>query len=397
MSYLRHLRIVSLLTVTAMIFPAGAAAQAPIEPGQLPGRTSFYCLWRGTPTGEIRKNNSLYALWDEPELAAARASLLETFLNDKEKQKTKPAISEGELAQYLTLLDNAFVIGNVRRAEAHAATKGSAAKAAPEWNGMFFVYDRTGKEELLSKAVLQMRGTEKDIPKLTPMTLAGISALKVERKSGSSYWAEFGKYAVGAGEQSVFEEIVNLANGKRGGGELGETAAFQEAQPVLKGGVVEFFLNVSSVVGLALDSPGSSAAMVKPMLTALKLESIHSVAGHISLEGAKTRMSGAILGDTAPGGLFDIWADGQAKPVTLGYLSPDTIYYGESEFNLPGMYAILKRAMGQMGGASSKGTNPIEAEAETRIGMPLPEALGLATGEFAYIPTSPILDENQKI
>src|ERR1700740_3648092 len=344
---MRHLllfRRISLLIVATVTFSALGAAQAPVEPGQLPSRTSFYVLWRGMPTGKNRKNNSLYALGDDPEFGTARGSLFELLLNEKKIEKNKPMVSREEFTQYLSLLDNAFVVGYVRRPEAHATAKSTAAKAAqaPAWNGMFFVYDRTGKEELLSKAVVQMRGTEKEIPKLTTVTLAGVSALKVERKNGTTYWAEFGKYAVAASDQSVFEEILNTVNGKPGSATLSQSAAFQEAKPLLNGGVVEFFLNISSVAKLALDSMSGSPMAATPVVTALKLDSVHSVAGHMSLEGAKTRMQAAILGDTSSGGLFDIWAEGQANPVSLGYLSPDTINYGESQFNLPGIYAMVK-------------------------------------------------------
>jgi hypothetical protein len=399
---MRHLllfRRISLLIVATVTFSTLGAAQAPVEPGQLPSRTSFYVLWRGMPTGDIRKNNSLYALWDDPEFGTARGSLFELLLNEKKIEKNKPMVSREEFTQYLSLLDNAFVVGYVRRPEAHATAKSPAAKAAqaPAWNGMFFVYDRTGKEELLSKAVLQMRGTEKEIPKLTTVTLAGVSALKVERKNGTTYWAEFGKYAVAASDQSVFEEILNTVNGKPGSATLSQSAAFQEAKPLLNGGVVEFFLNISSVAKLALDSMSGSPMAATPVVTALKLDSVHSVAGHMSLEGAKTRMQAAILGDTSSGGLFDIWAEGQANPVSLGYLSPDTINYGESQFNLPGIYAMVKRVFASASGSTAQTTTVMESAAETRLGMPLPQALGLTTGEFAYLQASPILDDNQKI
>jgi hypothetical protein len=392
------------LIVAAAIFSARGAAQAPVDPGQLPGRTSFYLLWRGTPAGEIRKNNSLYALWDDPALGSARASFLEIFLNDTKSQKDKPTVSREELAQYVTLLDNAFVAGYVRRPEAHAEAKGSAAKAAPTpaapppaWNGGFLVYDRTGKEALLSKAVLQLRGADKEIPKLTSLTLAGVSTLKVERKNGTTYWAEFGKYAVSANEQSVFEEIVNVVNGKPGSSTLAQSPAFQEAKPLLSGGVIEFFLSISSLTRVALDSPDGTVSQAKPLLAALKLDYLHSFAGHISIEGAKTRVRAAILGDTAPGGLFDIWAEGQANPVSLGYVSPETIYYGESQFDLPAIFATIKRTFTQASALSPQTTTAMEAAAETRIGMPLPEALGLTTGEIAYLQTSPVLEESQKI
>jgi hypothetical protein len=397
MPHVRLFRIIGLLFVGAVISSARVAAQTPVDPGQLPGRTTFYLLWRGTPTGEIRKNNSLYALWDDPQFSTARTSVLESFLNNAQNQKTKPAVDREELAQYVTLLDNPFLIGYLRHPESRAAANGPAARNAPAWNGMFFIYDRSGKEELLSKAVVRMRGTERDIPKLTPLTVAGIPALKVERKEGTTFWAEFGKYAVSANEPSVFEEILNVVNGKAGSGGLSQSAAFREAKPLLSGGVVEFFLSISSVQDTVLDSPTSSQAQVKPLLAALKLDAVHSLAGHISLESAKTHVSAAILGDTTPGGLFDIWADGQANPVSLGYLSPDTVYYGESQFNLLGIYDTLKRAFTSAGGNSTQAVNPLQAAAETRLGMPLPDALVLTAGEFAYLQNSPTLDDSQKI
>ncbi len=404
---MRHLQLyrkISLLIIASVIFSARGAAQAPVDPGQLPERTSFYLLWRGTPTGEIRKNNSLYALWDDPEFGTARASFLEVFLNDTKSEKDKPTVSQEELAQYVTLLDNAFAVGYVRRPEAHAEAKSSAGKAAsaaaapaPAWKGGFLVYDRTGKEALLSKAVLQLRGADKEIPKLTTLTLAGVSTLKVERKNGTTYWAEFGTYAVSANEQSVFEEIVNLVNGKPGSITLAQSPAYQEAKPLLSGGVMEYFLSISSLTKLALDTPESKVAQVRPLLTALKLDSLHSIAGHISIEGAKTRVRAAILGDTSPGGLFDIWAQGQANPVSLGYVSPETIYYGESQFDLPAIFATIKRAFIEGGGMSTQTALAMQGAAETRIGMPLPDALGLTTGEIAYLQTSPTLEESQKI
>jgi hypothetical protein len=354
-------------------------------------------LWRGTPTGEIRRNNSLYALWDDPEFSSTRAALIESLLTQTQNAKSKPALNHEELAQYVTLLDNPFLIGYLARPELQAAAKSSAARDAPTWKGMFFVYDRSGKEELLSKAVVQMRGLEKEIPKLTPLTLAGVSALKVERTSGITYWAEFGKYAVAANEQAVFEEIVNVVNGKPASGPLSASATFQEAKPLLNGRLVEFFLSISSVQELVKDSTNGSAAQVMPFLSALKLDSVHSLAGHISLEGARTHIQAAILGDTTPGGLFDVWADGQANPVSLAYVSPDTVYYNESRINLLGIYDTLKRALTQGGGKMSQAVIPLEAMAETRLGMPLPDALGLTTGEIAYLQTSPTLDENQKI
>ena len=83
------------------------------------------------------------------------------------------------------------------------------ATPAPAWNGIFLVYDRSGKESILSKTVLGRRGSETENPKITNLSVAGVSALKVERKSSVAYWAETGSYAVSSGELPVFEEILN--------------------------------------------------------------------------------------------------------------------------------------------------------------------------------------------
>jgi hypothetical protein len=400
MSHARLFRSLSLLLLPTLLYCARVAAQAPVDPGKLPGRTLFYLRWRGTPSGEVRKNNSLFALWDDPQFAPGRDSFLDSFLNNSTNQKSKPKITREEFQQYVTLLDNPFLFGYERQPESHSAPSAPAGKTPvpPAWNGSFFIYDRSGKEELWSKAVMQLRGAEAEIPKVTNVSVAGVPSLKIERKSGITYWAEFGKYAVSANEMPVFEEILNIVNGKPTTNVLSESAAYQEAKPLLDGGILEFFLGVPSAEQIALNSPASSAAQIRVLLSALKLDSLHSLAGHVSLEGAKTRVTGAILGDTTPGSLFDIWADGQTNPVSMGYLSPETVYYGETQFHLLGIYNTLKRAFsGQNGASSAPTTTQLEKMAETRLGMPLPDALDLTTGEIAWIQNSPTMDDSQKV
>jgi hypothetical protein len=389
-----YLAAVSLLLVAVCSQPL--PAQSPIDPGQLPSRTSFYLLWHGTPAGEARKDNSLCALWDDPEFASARASFLATFLNDT-KSQSKPAATREEMAEYVTLLDNPFVVGYVRGPEATVRVTSATAKSTSTWNGGFFIYDRTGKEALFSKAVLRRRSADADIPKLTAITVAGVSALKVVSKSGTNYWAEFGKYAVSAQELAVFEELLNVLNAKPSGKTLSQSSAYQEAKPLLNGGFVEFFVPIPSARQLGLDITSPASAQVKPFLNALKLDSVHSVAGRISLDGTKTHIQAAILGDTAPGGLFDIFADGQTTPATLAYVSPDTVFYSESQINLPGIYQTVKRVIAQAAGNSTQGNDFLETAAQTRLGMPLLDALTLVTGEMAWLQTGTTFEEDQKV
>jgi len=392
MRKLRPFPVFALLITTA--FPA--AAQAPLEPTHLPARTAFYLIWRGSPAGEARKGNALLGLWDDPDFVPVRAAMVEALMNDSKQQK-KSGPTREEIAEYATLLDNAFTFGYMPRRENTAKTPAAQPGApAPAWNGMFFVYDRTGKEALLSKAVLRMRAGGTEIPKLTELTVAGVPALKIERKSSTTYWSETGKYAVSASEESVFEEVLKRVSGKSGGSSLADSEAYREAQPLLAGGMVEFFLRVPQLKELAGDSETAPPA-VKALWSAIRLDAIHVFAGHISLDGARTRLQGAILGNTAEGSLFDIWAEGQTRPASLAYLTSDTIYYHESQISLPGIYHALKRALSQSGSNTAPMVTSLENMAQTRIGMPLPDALALTTGEFGSLESSPALDPDKKV
>src|SRR5207245_11112145 len=123
-----------------------------------------------------------------------------------------------EAEQYSTLLENAFVLGYISKPEAKMTASAVPPKPSDRsWNGLFFVYDRTGKESLLSKAVLRMRGQEKEMPKLSEINLSGIPVPKVERTSSTTYWVEQGQYAARANQKSQREEIIARPEGTSAG------------------------------------------------------------------------------------------------------------------------------------------------------------------------------------
>jgi hypothetical protein len=387
------------VVISILLFSGPASAQAPLEPTQMPSRTSFYLIWRGTPAQDARKANSLLALWDDPDFAPVRSAMFDNMMSGSEKDASKQALSREEIEQYSSLVENAFVLGYIGKPEAKMTASAVPPKPAEHpWNGLFFVYDRTGKESLLSKAVLRLRSQEKEVPQISQITVSGVPALKVERKTGATYWVEHGKYAASASERSVLEEILARLEGKSTAtASLAQSAAYKEAQPLLGGGLVEFFAQVPSLKGLASDT-SASGFKVAPVLEAMKLEAVHSLCGRVTLDGSKTRVQGALLGDAAPGTLFDLWGDGRQSPVSLSLLPSSAISYSETQFNLQAFYEMLKRAVtaamppGQQGSAGM-----VEALAQSRLGMPLPEALGLLSGEFASMQTSPVVDPQKAV
>jgi hypothetical protein len=401
-------RIRILVSMAALVFVLGASparGQAPLEPAQMSPRTLFYLIWRGAPAPDVRKANSLLALWDDPDLAPVRSALAAGILSNSNEKSTEPKLTPQELGEFASLLENSFTVGYLSETAAHkrsnAAANPSAAGEAkpPEWNGMFFVYDRTGKEALLAKAVLRMRAEEKEIPKLSQVTIGNVSVLKVERKNNNvTYWAEQGKYAVGASERSVMEDLLGRLDGKSAGAaSLTQSAAYQEAQPNLGGGLVEFFLRVPDLKELASVSK-AGMFQVRPMLDAARLDAVHSLSGHVTFEGARTHVQAAILGDTTAGTVFDIWSAGQATPASLALVPANAVSYTAGQVNFTGIYDMVKRIAGAAFPKGQQGNaDLIDTLAQTRLGMPLPEALAVLSGEFASMQTSPSLDTAKQV
>ena len=395
---LRNLLLLALIFVVAGVKPA--RAQAPLEPSQLPARTTFYLIWRGTPAADARKANSLLALWDDPDFAPVRSAMAAGMLSSSGEKTSQPKLTPEELGDFAALLENSFTVGYLGEPAKHRAANAAASAEArpPAWNGMFFVYNRTGKEALLTKAILRLRTAEKEVPRLSQLTISGMQVLKVEHKADSSYWAENGKYAISTSEVSVMEELLGRLAGKNpAAASLAQSAAYQEAQPIVGSGLLEFFLRISDLKDLAEDSKAGSLK-VRPLLDAARLDAVHSLSGHVTFEGAKTHVQAAILGDVAPGTPFDIWSDGQPTPASLMLVPAEAISYSSAQLNLLGIYDTVKRIVravfpqGQQGNADL-----LDTMAQTRLGMPLPDALGLFTGEFASMQTSPALDSAKQV
>src|SRR5260370_565815 len=155
---------------------------------------------------------------------------------------------------------------------------------------MFFVYDRTGKELLLSKAILRMRAGGKEVPLLSQVTIGGVQVVKAQGKNGVSYWAEHGKYAVIASERSVMEEILGRLDGKvSAAASLAQSAAYQEAQANLGSGLLEFFLRIPDLKNLAADSKAGSV-QVGPLLDAAHLDPFHSLTPPLPFQAPKTHL-----------------------------------------------------------------------------------------------------------
>ena len=96
-------------------------------------------------------------------------------------------------------------------------------------------------------------------------------------------------------------------------------------------------------------------------------------------------MHGAILGKTAPGGIFDVFGDNSGTFATLA-LAPNGSAYGGEKLNLLALYQLIRKGMlAAIPPSDASQVAQIDAMAVLGLGMPLDEALQLFTGEFAQI------------
>ena len=377
-----------------------ARAQAPLEPAQMSPRTLFYLIWRGVPSPDARKANALLALWDDADFAPVRSAMVAGMLGSSDEKSTQPKLTPEQVQEFAGLLENSFTLGYWSEPTRRNLSNGAAVTEAkvPAWNGMFFVYDRTGKEMLLTKAVLRMRAEEKEAPRLSQVAIAGVQVLKAEGKGGATYWAEHGKFAVSAGEKLVMEDLLSRLDGKiSGGASLVQSAAYQEAQANLSGGLLEFFLRIPDLKNLANDSK-AGMFQIRPLLDAARLDAVHSIGGHITFEGAKAHVQAAILGEAVPGTPFDIWSAGERAPASLALTPADAVSYTSAQLNFQGIYDTVKRvASAAFPQAQQGNVNLVDAMAQQKLGMPVADALGLLSGEFASMQTSPSLDTAKQV
>jgi hypothetical protein len=399
---MKALKLRMVLPIAALLFVAGmnpARAQAPLEPAQMSPRTLFYVIWHGVPGAGARKANSLLALWEDADFAPVRSAMAAGMLNSSGGKSTQAKLTPEQVQELAGLLENSFTVGYVSEPMGRAVSNAAPADSKlPAWNGMFFVYDRRGKELLLAKTMLRLRAAEKDAPVLSQVTIGGVQVLKSEGKGGVSYWAEHGKFAVGAGERAVMEDILGRLDGKIAiGATLAQSAAYQEAQANLGGGLLEFFLRVPDMKELAADSKAATF-QTGPLLQAARIDAVHSIGGRVIFEGARTHVQAAVLGDAAEGTPFDIWSRGQATPASLTLVPAEAVFYNSTQFNFSGIYDTVKRvARAAFPQAQQGNVDMFEAIAQQKLGMPPAEAIGLLTGEVATLQTSPSMDTAKQV
>jgi hypothetical protein len=375
---LRRFRVaIPVLLVLAANFPA--LAQNASFRDRLPANTVFFAEWRGlsTVTSAATKNHVIQLFLD-PQFTLGRDALLKSFKSSLSKKNT--GNTDPEIADVLSILDNSAVSGFVLNPDSGKKTSSDAAVPPV---GFFVIYDATGKTALVEKLRAANHASGKEAPTVMTYDFKGTTIEARTTGTDVSYTAHTSKYYFLADQKSVIEDlIVRFSSPEKPALSVTQLPEYQSIrQYVSPDAAIEFFARVPDLAKTL--SPEQLAKPGTKFAENLHLDRIHVFGGSVSFAGEATRVRGAMLGDAAPGTIFDIAGASGSSFVTLPVVSPGPIF-SVSRFDFAAIYRLIRAAaLPTLTPAQAANIDTYEKMAQAFLGMPIPDALQLFTGEVA--------------
>ena len=385
---LRHFRVASIFLLLALS-TSSLFAQAPTASllDRLPADTVFFAHWHGmNVVTSAEKTNHLVQLCEDPQFTLVRDALIRNLRSNMAKNGTENP--DAELADVLSILDNSAVAGFVLNPAApkvpdRPISDTPTADTPVPPVGFFLVYDATGKTALVKKLRAEVRASGKEVPTVMTYDFKGTTVEARTTGTDVSYTALTPKYYFLSDQKSVIEDmIVRFGTNARPVTSVTQIPEYQAVRSfVTPNTVIDFFSRVPDLAKSL--SPEQLAKPSVKFAANLHLDKIHVFGGSVSFEGAATRIRGALLGDAAPGTLFEVAGTSDASFTTLPIVSPGPMF-SISRFNLSAAYQLFRAAATpSLSPQQAANIEMYEKMAQGFLGMSLPDAFQLFTGEFA--------------
>jgi len=374
-----HYRFLAALLACVACGAPAIAQTAPIVERLAPN-TVFYAEWRGSRfLADAQQKNHVLQLMHDPAIAPIWLAAAADFQRRVPKS-SDPAAAASLLPDVASLLDNPLVFGVV--ADFNALKVAAPDKPTSPFV-TFMVYDATGKTDLIQKWKAASAANSKAPADVTKYDFGGTSVEVRTTGKNTSYSAQAGNYYLTSDQKQVIEDLITRFRGAEvPATSVTQIPEFAQARKYTgDNAAIEYFMRVPD---MSQWSPSEKNA--KSMLQIAKsvhLEKLHVIAGGLSFDGEATRFRGAVLGDTSPGGLFDLAGASSAAFQTQPVVEAGSAF-SMSRMNYAAMYQVLRDAiMGNLEPSQAAQVGALEGAAQGFIGMSIPDALNLFTGEFA--------------
>lgn len=374
-------RLFFVVLILVFVFSSSSALFAQTAPmaQRLSPDTVFCIQWHGKQSlGDAANKNRVLQLLEDPAFAPVWLSLASRL--QQERLKTGVADSGVTLPDVISFLDNPMAFGV---AAIPNAPQASTEDAAPAHFGVFVVYDATGKSDLIQKWKDLGRAASKVPVEITKYDFDGTTVEVRAAGKNVSYSAQTDNYFLGADQKQVIEDLVKRFRGANAPTtSLAQVPQYQEIRRFVGAdAAVEWFGRIPNLDQLSPRGPNGEA--MSKLAKNIQLEKIHVAGGDLSFAGETTRMRGAVLGDTSPGGLFDLEGASTDAFQTQAVVNGSS-NFSISRFNLLAMYQLLRgAAMGMLPPQQSANILIVEGAAQRFLGMSIADGLGLLRGEVA--------------
>ncbi|MDE3135034.1 MAG: hypothetical protein KGL59_00540 [Acidobacteriota bacterium] len=304
-------RIACLLLATWVLtaVPAARAQTQPL-PARLPADTVLYLYSRGTDSIAPASANPLARLWSDPGFAPARRLIEQAFFDSVARNPRLARIPQRDLD---ALLARPAVFG-IR------LTEQPAPKSEGQSTGRGFLVVEAG-----AKIAAQVRAV---------LVSADPKAAGHMRITPSGYLVFSQDPATLAELAKRFGSATSAASSS-----LASLAAYRDSLAELAGSpTLEFFLRVPAMAMLHPQTqPGFDTGA---FLRTLHLERVHLLCGSLDLNAPASLGHFAILGDTAPGSLFDFFGPDTASFSTLE-AAPASASYVVNRLDIGAVLSII--------------------------------------------------------
>jgi hypothetical protein len=345
---------------------------------RLPASTVGFVEWRGVSAlSAAAQQNHVLQLMGDPAMAPLWLGVAANIQKSEENSKSPaPALN---LPEVMSLLQNPVVAGIIEmRPGAEASPTGeSAARVA-----RFVVYDAKGKEQLIEKweAASETRG-----PKPRHLDFGGTSVAERTYANGNAdYTAMAGRYFVSSDKKAVVEELISRY------GTAGAASDSITQRPEYA--AVRKFIGSDGALDYFARMPNIKAWMAAPtdknqnafkFISSLHLDKVQGMGGSVSFAGEAMHIRGAVLGSTLPVGPLDVAGPSSAAFQTLS-IAGAAPEFSVSRVNFAAIYRLfIGAASSTLPEQQAANVRAAEGMAQGFLGMSIPDALDLFTGEIA--------------
>lgn len=362
--------------VVSLCLGAPLFAQNPSLAERLSPNTIFYAQWRGAASlADAEKKNHVLQLMEDPALAPAWLALASSMQKGMTKQGS--TASAPKLADVISLATNSVIFGV---AENPDYLKPADKKPAPV--GVFFVYDGKGKKEIVENLKALHKDSSKTGHTFTHFEFGGATVEDDADASGHNFSTQVGGYYIFANLKPEIEDLITRFHGdSKPATSVADLPEYKETRKYAGAdAAIEMFGRMPNFIKWIPDDPNTQ--QIVKSLEKLHLDRIHAFVMSVSFAGEAMACQGAILGDMSSGSFFDLIGDSAADFQMMPLLAINS-NFSSHRLNLAAFYHALRSSVdGNLTPQQAAMLGAAEGMAQGYLGMSIPDALDLFTGEL---------------